>query len=77
MKTQWIKVTGEDGVFFDLVMRRNRESHLNFLRAGGYEAVAVAASDVLPCIYRDFTMGEDTYTEHVWRNGTDFYTEEN
>ena len=72
-RNRWVKVSGEDGIFYDYVMARNMNAHIAHLQAGGYDAEPVYVADVPPCIYRDFSMGEETYTEQVRHNGKDFY----
>ena len=75
-RNKWIKVTGEDGTFYDYVMYKNRLSHLDFLREGGYSAEMVSPQDVPPCVYRDFSLGEYSYTEQRYHGGEQFYFRE-
>ena len=75
-RNRWVKVIGDDGTFFDLVMARNLNEHIAYLKDGGYDVEPVYAADVPPCTYRDFTMGEETYTEQVRHGGKYFYIEE-
>lgn len=75
---QFVKVTGEDGVFYDLVSRAMLDAHVKDLEAGGYKVSLADSDSVPPCIYRDFTATADfySYEEHAWENGTDFYLDE-
>lgn len=72
-KHKFIKVTGEDGIFFDLVASHNVSKHIAALTDEGYEAESIATSKVPPCTVRDFTDSLEKYTEVTFKSGTDFY----
>lgn len=73
--TTFIKVTGEDGVFYDLVSTYDTDKHIATLIVGGYEAKVVPPKVVPSCVMRDFTDGLNCYTEVNFREGGDFYHE--
>ena len=70
---QFIKVVGEDGVFYDLCRKFEVGKHIQMLIEGGYEATPVSGKDVPPCRFRDFSDGLESYTDAVWKDGSDFY----
>lgn len=70
---QFVKVTCEDGIFFDLCNSNQWLEHIEILREGGYKAVGIDHNNVPPCIYRDFTRWLQSYKEVSWKNGKEFY----
>lgn len=71
--TSFIKVSGEDGVFYDLVNSYDSKKHIATLINDGYEAKIVSPKIVPSCIMRDFTDSLNKYVEVVFRGGGDFY----
>ncbi|MFA7675364.1 MAG: hypothetical protein WCY38_04795 [Endomicrobiia bacterium] len=71
--TSFIKVTGEDGVFYDLVNCNDSKEHRMHLIEEGYKAEVVPPKVVPSCIMRDFTDGLNSYVEVNFRDGGDFY----
>jgi hypothetical protein len=71
----FIKVTGEDGNFYDLVLKTNAQTHIDNQRLEGYTAVKVKIKDVSPCIFRNFTCAgtSNSYYECKRKDGVDFY----
>lgn len=70
---RFVKVTGEDGTFYDLVERYDIKEHVKNLTDGGYIAVAVPKTAVPDCIYRDFSNGLGSYTEGSINGSETFY----
>jgi len=71
--TSFIMVTGEDGVFYDLVRSYDCKKHIEILTEEGYVA-KVVSSDVVPsCTMRDFTDGLGSYVEVAFKDGGEFY----
>ena len=73
---QFVKVTGEDGVFYDLTNKHEAKEHIIALKNEGFEAIKINRTEVPPCTYRNFTDSLDRYTEDVLENGTEFYFED-
>ncbi|OPX46431.1 hypothetical protein CLHUN_02470 [Ruminiclostridium hungatei] len=71
--TSFIKVTGEDGVFYDIVRSFDSQKHRGMLQDEGYEAEVVPPKVVPSCTMRDFTNGLGSYMPVVFRDGGDFY----
>jgi hypothetical protein len=69
----FIKVTGEDGDFYVLVLKTNAKKHIAERIAGGYQAVKVKLKEVPPCIFKNFTCSDDSYYECRFKDGTDVY----
>lgn len=74
---RFIRVTGEDGVFFDLVRDGLVAKHIAGLREGGYEAEKVARKAVPPCLFRNFGDDLSGYRDATWRGGGYFYHPQN
>lgn len=73
--TNFIMVTGEDGVFYDLVKSCDSNNHIKALEEEGYEAKVVPPKVVPSCVMRDFTDGLTSYIEVIFRDGGEFYHE--
>ena len=71
--TIFIKVTGEDGVFYDLVRDCDSRNHRMRLIDEGYQVEVVPPKVVPSCVMRDFTDGIDSYVEVNFREGGNFY----
>jgi len=69
----FIRVTGEDGVFYDLVRDVLTTKHITALRDRGYEAEKVDRKDVPACIFRDIREDLDRYSLSTWLGGSEFY----
>ena len=70
---RFVKVTGADGIFYDLINSQDVKKHIESLLTGGYEAVIAARGDVPPCTLRDFTDGLDSYQNISYNGGGNFY----
>ena len=71
--TSFIKVTGEDGVFYDLVNVSDSTTHIQRLIKEGYDAKITFPKLVPSCIMRDFTDGLENYVDVMFRDGGSFY----
>ena len=69
----FIKVTGEDGMFFDYVGERWMEDHIALLIKEGYKAEKVKEEDVPPCKFRFFDGSLQKYQECSHLGGDNFY----
>ena len=70
---RFVKVTGEDGIFYDLVKTIDSKHHIEALGNEGYAAVIVNKTTVPACRFRDFTDGLQKYRDASIKNGTEFY----
>jgi hypothetical protein len=71
--TCFIKVIGEDGMFYDLTTVSDSKKHIAMLTNEGYDADIVPPRVVPSCTLRDFTDGLNSYTEVSFRGGGNFY----
>ncbi len=70
---RFIKVTGEDGTFYDLCRGFETGKHIDMLKNEGYTATIIRRKEVPPCQFRDFSDGLESYTDATWKNGSEFY----
>ena len=70
---RFVKVTGEDGIFYDLVKSTDSKKHIEALASEGYTATTVSKTTVPACRFRDFTGGLQKYRDASIKNGTEFY----
>ncbi len=73
---RFVKVTGEDGTFYDLVRQFEVKEHISKLTNDGYTAAIVKRTNVPTCRFRDFTDGLKSYSDASIKNGTQFYFQE-
>ena len=52
---RFIRVGGDDGIFYDLVSHWHVKDHIQHLIDGGYTASVARRKDVPNCRFRDFT----------------------
>ena len=69
----FVKVTGDDGIFYDKVLSKNSTEHMTLLQSEGYFTDLICDSDLPACVYRDFTNGLNSYTEQSYHGGKQFY----
>ena len=69
----FIKVVGEDGVFYDYVGEWLADEHIAQLKKKGYDAEKVKEDEVPPCRFRLFNDSLRVWYECSHLGGEDFY----